>query len=806
VRTGQEEKKCRFEAEWDNNGGVGALYVDIFKIKTMSSLPPIFLDLAIILITAGVITVIFKWLKQPLVLGYIVAGFFIGPYFPWFPAISDESNVHVWSDIGIVFLMFALGLEFSIKKLKKVGSTGAVTALTELAVMFVIGNTVGHILGMHEMDCIFLGCMLSISSTTIIIKSFEDLKLKQQKFTSTVTAVLVVEDLVAVLLLVILSTLSVSKSFDGAQLGMSMVKLVFFLIVWFAFGIFLIPSFLRWMRRWMSAETLCIVAVGLCFGMVVFADFAGFSTALGAFVMGAILAETIEADVIHRIITPIKDLFGAVFFVSVGMLVNPQVLVHQWYYILVIALSVIVFKSLSATLGILLSGKPLKGAIQGGFCFCNIGEFSFIIAGLGLSFGVINEKLYPIIVSVSIITTFVTPYMIKAGTPAYEWLFPKLPDNVKRLLDKYSSSSRTAGHQNKLTAFIKKQVLNILFYSVIVAALSLLSMLLLKPFLNNLFADLGIPEIWGNLIGMTATLLVLAPFLWALAVKGVNRKLEAQMLEIGSKSQVIVLPLLLLRYFIVLTAVGWVVSHYVHIAVGLLLVVAIVVVIAVVASKPVIAFYHRIEDRFVTNLNSRQSQNSFAVPEELENSFYMDRTVVTPYSPWSGKFLRECGIRKVYGVNVVSIERAGKVYDLPDKKTQLLPGDRVTLIGSEDQVSKVRNQLTVEPDMLIHDHSDHNINNYTMVIPKGHALVGRAIKDAKLMVMYNALVIGIKRGEQTMFNPSGNEVFHGEDLVMFISPQNIDVDELLDHYEETLTQYESKQEPPSMAPQLVPQV
>ena len=303
-------------------------------------LPPLFLDLAIILVTAGVITVIFKWLKQPLVLGYIVAGFFIGPYFPWFPAITDDANIHVWSDIGIVFLMFALGLEFSIKKLKKVGGTGAITALTELFLMFLIGSSVGKILGFEQMDCIFLGCMLSISSTTIIIKSFDDLKLKQQKFTGTVTAVLVVEDLIAVLLLVVLSTISVSKSFDGGKLGMSLVKLVFFLIVWFMFGIYLIPTFLKWMRKWMTEETLCIVAVGLCFGMVVFASYAGFSTALGAFVMGAILSETIEADTIHRIITPLKNLFGAVFFVSVGMLVNPEVLVKYIVPILGIALSV----------------------------------------------------------------------------------------------------------------------------------------------------------------------------------------------------------------------------------------------------------------------------------------------------------------------------------------------------------------------------------------------------------------------------------------------------------------------------------
>ena len=274
------------------------------------------MDLALILVTAGVITVIFKWLKQPLVLGYILAGFFIGPYFPWFPVVGDTNSVRVWSDIGIVFLMFALGLEFSIKKLKKVGGTGAITALTELFIMFLIGNVVGHLLGFKSMDCIFLGCMLSISSTAIIIKSFDDLKLKQQKFTSTVTAVLVVEDIIAVLLLVVLSTISVSKTFDGGQLVWSMVKLVFFLIVWFVFGIYLIPTFLRWMRKYMTEETLLLVAVGLCFGMVVMAAKAGFSTALGAFVMGAILAETIEADVIHRLVTPLKNLFSAVFFVS----------------------------------------------------------------------------------------------------------------------------------------------------------------------------------------------------------------------------------------------------------------------------------------------------------------------------------------------------------------------------------------------------------------------------------------------------------------------------------------------------------
>lgn len=743
----------------------------------MSSLPPIFLDLAIILITAGVITVIFKWLKQPLVLGYIVAGFFIGPYFPWFPAITDDTDIHVWSDIGIVFLMFALGLEFSIKKLKKVGATGAITALTELAIMFVLGNLLGHILGMGHMDCIFLGCMLSISSTTIIIKSFDDLKLKQQKFTNTVTAVLVVEDLVAVLLLVILSTLSVSKSFNGGELALSMVKLGFFLIVWFTFGIFLIPTFLRWMRRWMTEETLCIVAVGLCFGMVVLADFAGFSTALGAFVMGAILAETIEADVIHRIITPIKNLFGAVFFVSVGMLVDPGVLVKYWGPILAIAGTVIVFKSSAATLGILLSGKPLKTAMQGGFCFCQIGEFSFIIAGLGLSFGVIDANLYPIIVSVSILTTFVTPYMIKAGLPAYEKVYPKVPARVKKAMDQYSSSSRVTTHEKKLSDFVKKQLVTILFYGVILIALAFLSFLLLKPTLDSLFAGWGAAPIWGNLLGMLITLFLMAPFLWALAVKNVNRDRVRKMLQTYNHSQVAVIPLLALRYFLTLFVVGWVVSKYVHLAVGLLFVIAIVVVLGVLLSRRATDFYNRIEDHFVANFNQRQAQHSFQIPESLEKNFLMERMIITPYSPLAGLSLGNSRLRQEYQVNVVTVERAGKVYDLPDKDMLIMPADRLTLLGSEDQLAKVRTVIEVEPDMLIHDHSDHEINTYRLEVAADNPLVGVDIRNSGFTTRYHAMVIGIERGRDYMVNPMADTRFRAGDVVWFVSPKELKIKE-----------------------------
>ena len=729
------------------------------------------MDLAIILVAAGVITVVFKWLKQPLVLGYILAGFFIGPYFPWFPAITDAANIHVWSDIGIVFLMFGLGLEFSIKKLKKVGATGAITALTELAIMFLIGSSVGKLLGFGSMECTFLGCMLSISSTSIIIKSFEDMKLKQQKFTSTVTAVLVVEDLVAVLLLVVLSTVSVSKSFDGGALVGQMAKLGFFLVAWFVFGIYLIPTFLRWMRRYMSEETLLILAVGLCFGMVVLAAKAGFSTALGAFVMGAILSETIEADVIHRLVTPLKNLFSAVFFVSVGMLIQPSVLVGQGLTILVIAFTVIIFKSLSATIGITLSGRPLKTAVQSGFCFCQIGEFSYIIAGLGLSFGVIDENLYPIIVSVSILTTFVTPYMIKGALPFYGWLEPHIPSKIKHRLDQYCEhANRDSDNKATMRLYLRKQLTNISIHGVILAVIAFLSSSLLLPFLDDIFDKAGIPQIWSRLTGMGATLVLMSPFLWAIAVKNVSKERLKMMFETWHHSQVVIIPVLLLRYFIALFFIGLVVESYFSLAVGLLMVIAVIVMLAVLYSRRANDFYAQIQDRFFSNFNQRQAQNSFHIPSTMEDEFAMERLQMTQYSPLAGKTLAEGKLRECYGANIVTIERAGNIIDLPDKDDILMPCDILTVIGTEEEVAKIRSVIEVEPDILIHDHSDHELHMYRYHVDAHGPLCGVEVRYSTISKQH-AIVIAIERGGQKIVNPSRNEIFRAGDILWFVSPQ-----------------------------------
>ncbi|MBR1798757.1 MAG: cation:proton antiporter [Bacteroidales bacterium] len=737
----------------------------------MQELPSIFYDLAVILITAGVTTVIFKWLKQPLVLGYILAGFFIGPYFPWFPAVTDDANVHVWSDIGIVFLMFALGLEFSLRRLRKVGATGAITALTELAAMFLIGSSVGRMLGFGSMECVFLGAMLSISSTTIIIKSFDDLKLKQQKFTGTVTAVLVVEDLIAVVLIVVLSTMSVSKSVDGGAVVFSILKLIFFLIAWFIFGIYLIPTFLRWMRRYMTEETLLVVAVGLCFGMVVLADKAGFSTALGAFVMGAILAETIEVEVIHNLITPLKNLFGAVFFVSVGMLVNPSVLVKYIVPILVIALTVILFKSTSATLGVLLSGRPLKTAIQSGFCFCQIGEFSFIIAGLGLSFGVIRPELYPIIVSVSILTTFVTPYMIKGALPFYNFIEPRLPKVIKKHLESYSEHSRSTETDSVgIANFIRRQLTNIVVYGVILATIAILSRLLLRPTLNHLFSEADIPQIWSRLLGLIITLTLMAPFLWAVAVKNVSAKKIKEMFDTYRFSQVVVIPLLVLRYFTAILFVGIAVSTYINMAVGFLGVIGVSVVLGILYTRRSSHFYSQIEERFKQNFNSRQAQNAFRLPPGMENDFAMERLHLSPYSPLAGKRLHDIRLRETYGVNIVTIERGENVIDLPTKEDLLLPTDTLTVIGTDEQITRMRTDVEVAPEMLIHDRSDHEMHMYRYHVEEGGPLCGLEIYDSEFNQRHHALIIAIERNGEKIFNPDHNIIFQHDDLLWFVSP------------------------------------
>ena len=731
----------------------------------MEGVPALFSDLALILITAGVTTVIFKWLKQPLVLGYIVAGFLIGPHFTYFPVIEDHTSVETWSEIGMVFLLFAIGLEFSFKKLKKVGGPGAIMVLTELIIMFTTGFLVGKLFGWQKMNCIFLGCMLSISSTSIIVKAFDDLKLKNEKFTADVIGALVVEDLVAVILMVILSTLSVGNTFNGGELVLSMVKLVFFLVIWFIFGIYLIPSFLRLIRKFMTKETLEIIAVGLCFMMVMLANYAGFSSALGAFVMGSILAETLEADIIHRLVTPIKNLFAAIFFVSVGMMVDPKILIEYTWPVVIIALTIMIVKTLSATFGMLVSGRDIHTSLKAGFCFCQIGEFSFIIASLGLSFKVIDEYLYPIIVTVSIVTTFFTPYIIRLADPLYNWLNPRIPERWKQAMTNYSEGFKI-NDTTTLTfrTFVVNQFKNMVIYGCIIFALALICFSAIGPFVVN-----NIKGIWGGLTSIAITLAILSPFIWAMAFKYKISLTNSRLISKNIFERHVIALIFVIRYLIAIIIITNILRHFIIINFFAALGIAIVISLILAFSNRIMKFYDKLEKNFMENLNKRQKQASFIIPEVLQQNFHLEKVTVSPLSQVVGKQLKNTVFRKDYKVSVVCIERGKNIYDLPDKDMMFYPYDVVTLVGSDENINKVKPIIEVEDTELIHERQGHNMSLHSVTLSEKSPLCRISLLDSLFKDKYDAMVIAIQRGNDYILSPSASTIFYSDDVIWFVS-------------------------------------
>lgn len=722
---------------------------------------------------------IFKWLKQPVVLGYIIAGFLIGPNFEWFPVINDHTSVETWSEIGMVFMLFGIGLEFSFKKLKKVGGTVGVTALTELVTMCVVGFLLGKLLGWSQMDCIFLGAMLSISSTTIIAKAFDDMKLHREKFSGNVIGELVVEDLEAVLLMVILSTLAVSKSFDGMQLVYSMLKLGFFLLVWFVGGIFLVPTVLRWARKFMSEETLTVFSVGLCFMMVVLANLAGFSSALGAFIMGSILAETLEAEMIHKVTTPIKNLFGAVFFVSVGMMVDPQILVNYWWQILIVTLVLLIFKPLSNVIGRLIAGLGLKQAMQGGFCFSQIGEFSFIIATLGLNYGVIDEFLYPIIVSVSIITTFITPYAIKSAIPSYNWVTKHFPEGwLNRLENNDSGIKVKSGKKVNMGSFLARQFKNIVIYLAIIIAVILIS------FFLGSFIMKYVPRPWSSAIATALSLILVSPFLWAMGFKHTLADTTHKLMEVNTFNKSLIRFVFILRFVIVGVISYSVIQHFLNnlfwdilnigtpwyhwINIGF----ALIFTVLLRVLSPAMKFYKRIEERFLDNLNKRQQVQVFSIPEILQENCHLQKMTLSPDSVYSGQLIKETDFRDNYNVSVVSVERGKQVFELPKSDFQLFPYDKVTFVGHEDHLRLLLPRVEAFDDALIHEHEESEVDLYKVEVESDSPLIDVALMDSGFADKYDAMVIAFERDGHFILNPSARITFQPADLVWFVAQKD----------------------------------
>lgn len=719
----------------------------------MSHLPTLIADLALILISASIITLLFKWLKQPLVLGYIIAGLLAGPYINIFPTVGDIENINIWAEIGVVFLLFALGLEFSFKKLMNVGSTAFMTAITEVISMLIIGYLVGQLLGWGTMNSIFLGGMLSMSSTTIIIKAFNDLGLRNQRFTSIVFGTLVVEDLIAILMMVLLSTMAVSQGSVGEDMLIGVLKVAFFLILWFLIGIFIIPAFLKKAKKLMNNETLLIVSIGLCLGMVVLATYTGFSTALGAFIMGSILAETIEAERIEHIIQPVKDLFGAIFFVSVGMLVNPAVLVEYAWPVILITLVTIVGKAIFSSFGVLLSGEPLNISIKSGFSLAQIGEFAFIIAGLGVSLKVLDPFISPIIVAVSVITTFTTPYFIRLANPFAEWLYKILPAKVKETLDRYTSGKKTINHDSDWKKLLKNMIGRVIIYSVLLTAIWLLSVQIIYPAVNDMFMPV---TIWINLVMCLGTLLLMTPFLWALISNKYNSpKLFLKLWKDENYNHGRLVALVLGRVSVALFFITTVVISYFKLNWGISVIIAIAVVALILILREDLTQYSRLETSFLANLNRREeaAKKRHPLKTSFNNEFNdkdleMTSVVVSPYSNCIGKSLGELSFRLNFGVNVVAITRGDFNIYIPKSSEHIYPQDKLTVVGTDQQLHKFRNEIEASKKTADANIVNRKMTLHSFTIDEEFRFLNKTIIQSHLGEKYNSIIVAIERNDE----------------------------------------------------------
>ncbi len=695
-------------------------------------------DLAFILLLGAVVTVLFKWIKQPVVLGYIVAGFLSSPNFEYLPSVTTEENIDFWAQIGIVVLLFSLGLEFSFRKLLNSGGSAVVTALIIIVGMMGSGFAIGHLLHFNNINSLFLGGMLSMSSTTIIIKAFTDMGLRQKKFASLVLAVLIVEDLFAVLMMVLLSSIAINNSVEGSELLYSVGKLVFFLIIWFLVGVYVLPSLLNRIRRFLNSETLLVVSMGLCLGMAVFSVYCGFSLALGAFVMGSILAGTSYAERIEHVVTPVKDLFGAVFFISVGMMVQPHILAEYWGPILLLSGVVIVGMIVFGTFGMLATGQTLKVAIQSGFSLTQIGEFAFIIATLGMSLGVLDVNIYPIVVAVSVITTFTTPYFIKMSLPFYNFLERILPSRLNFLIHRYQKEcDRSEAQRKPWGAMLKRYIWRTVLYSIVLLAIMIVSNEYVLPRLRDLWSN------WGNAIGVAATLIVMSPFLLALSLPIKDEK------DADGNSKISVIPRVVLTTFRIIIAIFFIVRTITmaySTKAGILVALAVVLLIILYFSRRVRESMNKIESKFMDNLNERELRKSGkknAVVHDLHQAYM----VVGAGSSFVGRQLMDSNLRQRYGVNVVGIQRDNRFIAIPGGKVRLFPGDVITVIGTDESLENFLHDIEVPlPDSASDDPSRMVLES--ILLSDKSPLVGQTPRSSALRDNYEAVVVAVDRGEE----------------------------------------------------------
>lgn len=743
----------------------------------MAELAPLIQDLALMLIVAGFVTLLFKRLKQPLVLGYIVAGFLVSPHMPYTASVADMENIHLWADIGVMFLLFSLGLDFSFKKILKMGVSPVISTITIIFCMSMLGVCTGHVFGWSKMDCIFLGGMLAMSSTTIIYKAFDDLGLRQQQFAGLVMSVLILEDILAIVMMVMLSAIASGSNPDGSQMLGSVVKIGFFLVLWLVVGIFAIPLFLRRVRKLINDEVMLVVSLGLCCAMAVFSSKVGFSSAFGAFIMGSILAETVEAEHIERLVEPVKNLFGAIFFVSVGMLVDPKILADYALPILILVLTILLGQSIFGSLSFMLGGESLKSAMRCGFSMAQIGEFSFIIASLGLSLGVISDFLYPVVVAVSVITTFLTPYMIRLATPAYTHLEHRLPSKVIKLMNHLSMSHPSTTEQSKWKKLLTQMALNTLVYSILSSATIALMFTFVLPVTRRMLPGWEL-HWYANAITGLLTVLIIAPFLRAMVMKKNHSDEFRALWRENNTNRLPLLFTILVRMVLAVGFIFYICNYLTRFSNALMLTIGFVAVVMMIFSRNIKHRSIRLERLFIMNLRSRDIEAQVhGKKRPLYEGRLLDRDVhiadftVPMNSTWMGHTLRQLDLGRKYGILISSILRANHRLNIPDGDYLIFPGDKLQVIGSDDQLGKFGQAIT--HDVLGEDSQMElrEMKLRQLIIGNDSPFIGKTLEDSGIRNTYSCMVVGLEEGKENLspFHPKRR--FQEGDIIWVVGEQ-----------------------------------
>ena len=743
----------------------------------MAELPTMIQDLALILIVAGIVTLVFKRLKQPLVLGYIVAGFLVSPHMPYTASVADAENVQLWADIGVMFLLFSLGLDFSFKKILKMGASPIISAITIIFAMSMLGVCVGHAFGWSKMDCIFLGGMLAMSSTTIIYKAFDDLGLRQQQFAGLVMSVLILEDILAIVMMVMLSAIASGNNPDGGQMLGSVMKIGFFLILWLVVGIFAIPLFLRSVRKLINPEVLLIVSLGMCCGMAVVSTKVGFSSAFGAFIMGSILAETVEAEKIEKLVEPVKNLFGAIFFVSVGMLVDPQILISYAFPIIALVLTILIGQAVFGSFSFMLGGESLKSAMRCGFSMAQIGEFSFIIASLGLSLSVISDFLYPVVVAVSVITTFLTPYMIRLATPAYSVIENRLPSRLINTLNQLSMSHPNSQKESLWKRLLTQMAMNTLVYSILSSAAIALMFTFLLPFMRKLLPGWEL-HWYANAITGVLTVIFISPFLRAMVMKK-NRSEEWKALWAESnRNRLPLLFTILVRATVAVSFIFYICHYLSRFSNAIMITLGVIAVALMIISRTVKRRSIVLERLFVNNLRSRDIEAQVhGKKRPLYEGRLLDRDIhiadfEVPFnSMWMGSSLKELNLGKKYGIHISSILRGGLRMNIPDGDYVLFPCDRLQVIGSDEQLANFSHAL--ETDIIQEDLKLENreMKLRQVIISETSPFVGKTLEESGIRSIYGCMVVGLEEGKENLSSVNPKRRFQEGDIVWLVGEQ-----------------------------------